>query len=685
MMHRFGFFRYIPFLLTVWVTAIGMVHAQGALTIQATAPRAGFLFSDTERVEIRAKVSGAQAPVLLEYVLTEFNGPWTTSGKVTIKQLSDGIGETPLPISLPGRGLYKLALHAQANGATANAETWIGVVFSPEKPTLSSHWSMFAIPWDWKTGLADPYTAMAENYRQLGVSWVRFNFWAHSYGKVTVSDNDTTVHADLQRSKAFIEAIHKNGMFIMGEIAQVPRELSSRPAETSTTGDAGPLWCRVKPRNYALWDQLMAQMATEFREEIQYWEILNEPDIPNGYWSGTPEEFAEFISHTSQALKRGNPNAKIVVSGFTTNGHAFAERLLQMGVGKYIDVFSVHYTDNNPAATEKWHALMKKYQLNVPLWNTEEKAEIPLNNMANGIDHSFKFLHVGFSPVYDSLRPILRKDLTVTPAGIAYAVGAHCLGTATFVNGSDAVSGWQASFFQRGNERIAVLRARSVTAGTPQITFAVTPLPKTRPTITDSLGHSQELKVTKGQVVLTMSPLHENVWFINGCSHIDISKVVMHETDGVPFVVEAETGKFSKGWSIADHAGFSGSKFLNLWTKDEPDADGYWAEVTFDIPKSGKYEVIFSGNSLARLGEQRSISPFTWQLDHGENHAVNSALPVHDYFINLAESPATLGQVDLTAGKHTFTLRLTDRRKIPDANYALWFDAIFFRILPTGK
>jgi hypothetical protein len=49
------------------------------------------------------------------------------------------------------------------------------------------------------------------------------------------------VDADWSRAKAMVRALRKQGLYVMGEVAQCPRELSSRPNDTAVIGDAGPV------------------------------------------------------------------------------------------------------------------------------------------------------------------------------------------------------------------------------------------------------------------------------------------------------------------------------------------------------------------------------------------------------------------------------------------------------------
>lgn len=646
--------------------------APPAFTIRAVSPRAGFLFTDKEPVDVRAQVAGAPGDVTIEYTVSESDGPWRASGKVA---LGEPGGEKALPLKLPGRGLYHLALTARAGGTTATAETWVAVVFAPPKPDPDSPWGIFYTPPDWfdkenPNGARD----VALSHRLLGASWSRLNFWAHSFGRVTVADGDVT--ADYSLWKTYAKELRREGISIMGEIAQCPRELSSRKEDTEIVGDAGPVYNRVKPADYALWDRLMEKLARDFKDEIQVWEIWNEANLTNRYWTGTVEDLAELIHHTSAALRKGNPTARIAAAGFV-GGHAFADRLFELGIGKDLDILTVHYTDENPGAIAQWQALLKKHGLSLPIWNSEEKSEVPARNLAGGIERSFKFIHVSIG--YPEYRPLVRKDLTVLPAGILYSVGAHCIGTAKYAGSSDKVPGWETLLFRRGEETVAVFRghgASGLLGATPRALLEVEPLAAGKaPAVTDAWGRSRPLEVKDGRASLELAG---DILFINGCRKLSVAGAEAGNAAGVA-LFEAESGRWSKGWGANAKPGFSGGRVLELWSGDEPGPDGYWAEVPLTVPEDGTYEVLFSGNSLARLKAPCSISPFTWSLDGGEEHAVKDALPVLTDVRGLPEPPAVLGTAALKKGAHTFRLKLSGRREAYDTNYALWFDAVILR------
>ncbi|HEY3418488.1 MAG TPA: hypothetical protein VGM23_16555 [Armatimonadota bacterium] len=645
--------------------------------VWAVSPHAGLLFTDSEPLNVRVKITGVAATATVEYAVKDVDGPWHGEGRV---MLAAGTAECPLPLKLPGRGLYQLDLTAHAGEATARAQTWIAIVFTPEKPDPASPWGIFYLPnaWGDPGNQRSPQLA-AQSHRLLGASWSRLNFWTHSIGAITFPD-DHTVTIDDAYWKRLAAALHAEGISIMGEIAQCPRTLSSRPGDTTVSGDAGALWSRVKPRDYALWDRFVAKLAADFREEIGVWEIWNEPNIPNLYWSGTVDEYAELVRHTARALKQGNPNARVAAGGFVSS-LPFVETLFQQGIGKDIDILSVHYTDETPGAAQAWQRLLDKYGLTLPIWNTEEKSEIPLRNLASPVQRSFKFLHVALDG-YGDYRPLVRQDWTVLPAGIAFSVGAHCLGSAKFQGVDTTVPGWTVYTFMRGAEAVTVFKPGADTAprlfagASPSVTLAIEPLATDVPVITDTWGRSRPLVIKDGKAELA---LEGQLLFLNGARKVVVLAAAPAQTKKEIIVAEAENGRWSPGWANAAHAGFSGGRLLEIWADTEPGADGYWTELLFTVPETGRYEVLFAGNALSRLAAPRSLSPFAWRFDGTREQLADRALPTWQAGQQTSGAPeglSVLGTVELTKGPHTFRLRLTDRRSQPDQHYALWFDAI---------
>jgi len=196
------------------------------------------------------------------------------------------------------------------------------------------------------------------------------------------------------------------------------------------------------------------------------------------------------------------------------------------------------------------------------------------------------------------------------------------------------------------------------------------------PTITDHLGRSQPLTVTDGKATI---PLSSNAVYVNGCRKLALRDAAVAPATENVIVAEAEDGRFSAGWAKSHHDGFSNNSTVDIYSDKDPAADGYWVELKFNIAAAGRYEVLFAGNSLARLKAPRSLSPFVWSIDGGTETKTDDAVTVLPNVSAAPEGVSVLGVQELTAGEHTFKLKLTGRRDQPDKNYALWFDALALR------
>ena len=124
---------------------VGSALAQNskALSVTPTSPRAGFVFTDSEPIAMRAKVSGLTGPACLQYQLTDSEGALVQRGEVPIAESAGGAGEVRLPLEIRGRrGLYPLSLNLVCGQTKATAATSVAVVFTPDPPDAASPWGI---------------------------------------------------------------------------------------------------------------------------------------------------------------------------------------------------------------------------------------------------------------------------------------------------------------------------------------------------------------------------------------------------------------------------------------------------------------------------------------------------------------------------------------------------------------
>jgi hypothetical protein len=84
--------------------------------------------------------------------------------------------------------------------------------------------------------------------------------------------------------------------------------------------------------------QFVAASVERYREDIQHWEIWNEPNI--FFWQGPREMYAELLKQAYAAVKKANRNAQVL--GCSTAGidHNFIK--LTMKLGAPFDILTIH-------------------------------------------------------------------------------------------------------------------------------------------------------------------------------------------------------------------------------------------------------------------------------------------------------------------------------------------------------
>lgn len=646
--------------------------------------RPSLLFSENESIKINAWVEGSSGPVQLEYTARETSGEWMDSRILRISRKGGELAKIQLPLLLPGRGHYQLELTAKCGESTAHVSTTAAIVFTPRPTTIDSPWGiMYGVYQGFPPGL-DPESrpaCIAESLKMLGASWTRLNFWINMY---SIEIKNGNVVLDLSRLRRQVDEFRKRGIYILGEIVQTPHALSSKPNSNATKGDGGPLYCRVKPANYRLWDQMVKEFVQEFKDDIQVWEIWNEVENAGQFWVGTEAEFIELIKHTSTAIRKGNPNAKIAAPGFTL-GPQRCEPFFKAGLGKYIDILTVHYTSRRNRVNA-FLKLEEKYGLDLPIENTEERAVIPINNLIYGI-RTFKFIHMlDNKPTYI---PLMGQDWKINPAGVTYSVGAYLIGTKKIRRTKD-FPGFKVYFFGNGGD-LAMISYHRKTAKLMESIFIdkihVKTIPAGKKDVVsiDALGREKKIPGGVGEIPFSLraSIFNQNkdmvfadseCVFIRGCKDI----VSIEGSNQNPTIVlEAENGKFDPTIVVSKDMDRSGGKYLNIFKKEAPGKNGYGIDLKANIPVEGDYLVYFSGNSLSRLKKPSSISPFYWSFDNGPKKQVGEKpLKILGGFDGAPDGMAELGTVHLTKGEHIFQLRLTAPREAPDHNWALWIDAI---------
>jgi len=126
------------------------------------------------------------------------------------------------------------------------------------------------------------------------------------------------------------------------------------------------------------WENYIQKLAKHSKGRIQFFEFTNEPNL-----YVTPKVYVDYLKATSDGLKAGDPNAKLVgycaTSDFGAGALSWLKESLSLSKLKYSDFVSFHpYNSSelgsiNPAdkTIEELYSLVKHYNQNTKLMNTE--------------------------------------------------------------------------------------------------------------------------------------------------------------------------------------------------------------------------------------------------------------------------------------------------------------------------
>ncbi|MCZ7573333.1 MAG: glycosyl hydrolase [Ardenticatenaceae bacterium] len=224
------------------------------------------------------------------------------------------------------------------------------------------------------------------------------------------------------------------------------------------------------PENY--WGQFLMRLARDYAGLVDTWILWNEPDIYKetfANWAGPVEEFARMQIVGYQAIKRANPQAKVVLTGTTywwdlENGRSpYLDRLVAQLVaapgaaenGAFFDAVAVHqYSNplNSFAVPVLYRRILEAHGLDKPLWlvesnvvphddplhplqrgglraSLEEQASYVIQSVAlaraAGVERYSIYKMRDESAENDQYYGLIRNDGTARPAYVAYQVAAR--------------------------------------------------------------------------------------------------------------------------------------------------------------------------------------------------------------------------------------------------------------------
>lgn len=164
------------------------------------------------------------------------------------------------------------------------------------------------------------------------------------------------------------------------------------------------------PRNIKQWQEYVKDFTKRYRGKIKYYQMGNESDCRSSFYPFGPQYYLEYLKAGYEAVKSGNPKAKVGLAGFcwapfypdkpfAASDNSFSmSAFLDLHPQLYFDIVDIHlYSlssqnkswDVNVAPVKALHKVLKRYGVdNRPLWNSETGFPSGVKGTVSGYDTS---------------------------------------------------------------------------------------------------------------------------------------------------------------------------------------------------------------------------------------------------------------------------------------------------------
>ena len=126
--------------------------------------------------------------------------------------------------------------------------------------------------------------------------------------------------------------------------AALPRGTKVDAVLVGTPAWAGGTTTATPPANDQTFAAFANVLANTFGQSVAAYEIWNEED-GNGWWTGTPAQYATLLKAAYPAIKSANPNATVILGGLAANDYPYLQLLYQAGIANSFDAVGVHTDD----------------------------------------------------------------------------------------------------------------------------------------------------------------------------------------------------------------------------------------------------------------------------------------------------------------------------------------------------
>ncbi len=286
-----------------------------------------------EPVEVMAHVASAKPLERCPLVYT-LEDLWSRPLRTAPREATPGVPDR-FTFAPEQPGMYRVRVRAGEEPATG--EVWFGV-FPPRDRKLRPD---SALGTHVTAVVPEPTNTLLAS-EAMGARWVRL----HDFGDFCHWRVVEPKKGRFEWRDAEIDELRRRGFMILANLGHPPL-WAGRPHPPDQ--DHGS-WTSAPPRDIAEWENYVLKTVEHFGDRIRHWEVWNEP-CWQGFFSGTPEEYAELLKAAYRAIKRAQPDAVVIGGCFSSHAVDWTQRVLAQGGLDAMDVLSYHVYWS-PTATE---------------------------------------------------------------------------------------------------------------------------------------------------------------------------------------------------------------------------------------------------------------------------------------------------------------------------------------------
>jgi hypothetical protein len=207
----------------------------------------------------------------------------------------------------------------------------IAISISKKPPARTNASTLPAVGFNWHAGWSDysdaDNKAIVDKMVAAHMQWARIDIgWCsvEETGPVTVAN------WYVNKLDTAINYANSKGVKILGVYWCTPGWANGNQSNATP------------PTDLNQYGRSLQWVAAHWQGKVQAWEIWNEPDPTQSFWSGTTEQYASLLKVAYPKVKAGSPSAQVVFGAPSSNYDTWIDQVYSYGTKDYFDVMATH-------------------------------------------------------------------------------------------------------------------------------------------------------------------------------------------------------------------------------------------------------------------------------------------------------------------------------------------------------